>query len=159
MTATKASLLRLFNLNRTWCKITKQTRKTNQSFIYHPIKINDFNDFNFELKVFDWFLNNYLLTTTQTHLSVTDIVVYLSIHCSLFSFRFETPAQVFSCELCKIFKNTYFEEHVQTSSSTPVLVWFNSLPSNQPQSSEKCLEKTGHVLWPWINPRYCEILS
>ena len=110
MTETKASLLRLFNLNRTWCKITKQTRKTNQSFIYHPIKINDFNDFNFELKVFDWFLNNYLLTATQTHLSVTDIVVYLSIHCSLFSFRFETPTQVFSCELCKIFKNTYFEE-------------------------------------------------
>ena len=25
----------------------------------------------------------------------------------------ETPIQVFSCEYCKIFKNTYFEEHLQ----------------------------------------------
>ena len=23
----------------------------------------------------------------------------------------ETPTQIFSCEICKIFKNTYFEEH------------------------------------------------
>ena len=137
-----------------------KTNEKNQSELYLPPHQNQwFQWFQFELKVFDWFLNNYLLTATQTHLSVTDIVVYLSIHCSRFSFRFETPTQVFSCELCKIFKNTYFEEHVQTSSSTPVLVWFNSLPSNQPQSSEKCLEKTGHVLWPWINPIYCEILS
>ena len=29
----------------------------------------------------------------------------------------ETPAQVFSCEYCKIFKNTYFEEHLRTAAS------------------------------------------
>ena len=29
----------------------------------------------------------------------------------------EAPTQVFSCEICEIFKNTYFEEHVRTPSS------------------------------------------
>ena len=29
----------------------------------------------------------------------------------------ETPTQVFSCEYCEIFKNTYFEEHLQTAAS------------------------------------------
>ena len=28
-----------------------------------------------------------------------------------------TPAQVFSCEICKIFKNTYFDEHLRTTAS------------------------------------------
>ena len=27
----------------------------------------------------------------------------------------ETPAQVFSCEFCEIFKNTYFLEHLRTA--------------------------------------------
>ena len=27
------------------------------------------------------------------------------------------PAQVFSCEYCEIFKNTYFEEHLQAAAS------------------------------------------
>ena len=29
----------------------------------------------------------------------------------------ETPTQVFSCEYCEIFKNTYFEERLRTSVS------------------------------------------
>ena len=29
----------------------------------------------------------------------------------------ETPTQVFSCEYCKIFKNSYFKEHLQTAAS------------------------------------------
>ena len=29
----------------------------------------------------------------------------------------ENPTQVFSCEHCEIFKNTYFEEHLQTNAS------------------------------------------
>ena len=29
----------------------------------------------------------------------------------------ETPAQVISCEYCEVFKNTYFEEHLQTAVS------------------------------------------
>ena len=29
----------------------------------------------------------------------------------------ETPTQVFSCELCEIFKNTFFMEHLQTTAS------------------------------------------
>ena len=27
----------------------------------------------------------------------------------------DTPTQVFSCEYCEIFKNTYFEKHLQTA--------------------------------------------
>ena len=29
----------------------------------------------------------------------------------------ETPTQVFSCEYCEIFKNTYFEEHLRTAAN------------------------------------------
>ena len=29
----------------------------------------------------------------------------------------ETPIQVFPCEYCKIFRNTYFEEHLRTTAS------------------------------------------
>ena len=33
----------------------------------------------------------------------------------------ETSAQVFSCEFCEFFKNTYFVEHLQTAGcETPV---------------------------------------
>ena len=28
-----------------------------------------------------------------------------------------TPTQLFSCEFCEIFKNTYFEEHLRTTAS------------------------------------------
>ena len=31
----------------------------------------------------------------------------------------ETPTQVFTCEYCEIFKNTYFEEHLQMAASEP----------------------------------------
>ena len=29
----------------------------------------------------------------------------------------ETPIQVFSCDYCKVFKKTYFEEHLRTAAS------------------------------------------
>ena len=29
----------------------------------------------------------------------------------------ENPPQVFSCKYCEIFKNTYFEEHLETAAS------------------------------------------
>ena len=29
----------------------------------------------------------------------------------------ETPTQVFLCEICEFFRNTYFEEHLQTAAS------------------------------------------
>ena len=32
-------------------------------------------------------------------------------------FHKETPIQVFPCEICEIFKNTYFEEHLRTTAS------------------------------------------
>ena len=39
-----------------------------------------------------------------------------------------TLAQVFSCEICEIFRNTYFEEHLRTadSANTPVFHIFSS---------------------------------
>ena len=40
----------------------------------------------------------------------------------------ETPTQVFSCEYCEIFQNSYFEEHMQTTASdsykASVNCWF-----------------------------------
>ena len=33
----------------------------------------------------------------------------------------ETPTQVLSCDVCESFKNTYFEEHLQTTASGGVL--------------------------------------
>ena len=32
-------------------------------------------------------------------------------------YRKETPTQVFSCEICEVFKNTYFEEDLRTTAS------------------------------------------
>ena len=32
-------------------------------------------------------------------------------------FTKKTPTQMFSCEICEIFKNTYFEEHLPTDAS------------------------------------------
>ena len=32
------------------------------------------------------------------------------------------PAQVFSCEYCEIFKNTYFEEHLQMAASILLII-------------------------------------
>ena len=37
---------------------------------------------------------------------------------SLQLYEKETPTQVFSCEICEIFKNTYFEEHLWMAAST-----------------------------------------
>ena len=39
----------------------------------------------------------------------------------LIKFKKETSTQVFSCEICEIYKNTYFEEHLRTiASDTPL---------------------------------------
>ena len=48
--------------------------------------------------------------------------------CSLFIIKLQAlrhatslkkaPTQMFSCEICKIFENTHFEEHLQTTAST-----------------------------------------
>ena len=34
----------------------------------------------------------------------------------------ETPTQVVFCEYCEIFKNTYFEEHLQMAASEPLKI-------------------------------------
>ena len=41
---------------------------------------------------------------------------------SLQLYQKETPTQVFSCEICEIFKNTYFEEHLRTTTSAHILL-------------------------------------
>ena len=38
------------------------------------------------------------------------------------SYKKEIPTQVFSCEYCETFKNTYFEEHLRTAASLPLYV-------------------------------------
>ena len=43
----------------------------------------------------------------------------------------ETLAQVFSCEFCEIFKNTFFTEHLQTTASLNAFNILNFLSSNQ----------------------------
>ena len=35
----------------------------------------------------------------------------------------KTPAQVFFCECCEVFKNTYFEEHLQAAASDSYKKW------------------------------------
>ena len=35
----------------------------------------------------------------------------------------ETPTQVFSCEYCEIFKNTYFGEHLRTPAYLAYRIW------------------------------------
>ena len=40
---------------------------------------------------------------------------------SLQVFKNETPSQNLSCEICKISKNTYFEEHLQATTSRGLL--------------------------------------
>ena len=40
---------------------------------------------------------------------------------SLQVFKKETPIQVLPSEVCETFKNTYFEEHLQTTASGGVL--------------------------------------
>ena len=39
----------------------------------------------------------------------------------------ETPTQAFSCEYCKIFKNTYFEKHLQTAASNSGYILYKKL--------------------------------
>ena len=45
---------------------------------------------------------------------------------SLFAtfFAKETSTQVFSYEICKIFKSSYFEEHLRTAASKNIILWF-----------------------------------
>ena len=43
----------------------------------------------------------------QTYRPVTDLQLYQK----------ETSTQLFSCEYCEVFKNTYFEEHLRTADS------------------------------------------
>ena len=38
----------------------------------------------------------------------------------------ETPTQVFSCELCEIFKNTFFAEYLWTTTSNYGLITANT---------------------------------
>ena len=39
------------------------------------------------------------------------------------AYTLETPTQVFSCETCNYFKNTYFKEHLQTTASDRIYIF------------------------------------
>ena len=51
----------------------------------------------------------------QNFIKLTEKYMYISE--SLQIYQKEVPTQVFSCEICEIFKNIYFEEHMRTTSS------------------------------------------
>ena len=57
---------------------------------------------------------------------------------SLQVFEKETPTQVLSCEVCKTFKNTYFEEYLQTTASGGVLLKCLFLKTLQYSQDESC---------------------
>ena len=53
----------------------------------------------------------------------------------------KAPPQVFSCEYCEIFKNTYFEEHLRTAASDIInIIPYATLTNNILIGSE-------HYLW------------
>ena len=68
-----------------------------------------------------------------------------SVHVALFRhsgqqlYQKETPQQVFSCEICEIFKSTYFGEHLQTTASTNFL--WNSVNVKVLLSSEAVFQR------------------
>ena len=66
---------------------------------------------------------NVLLKISRTSQENTCNVVFL-IKLQVFSLQVfwkETPTQVLSCEVCKMFKNNYFEKHLQMTASGGVL--------------------------------------
>ena len=73
--------------------------------------------------------------------------------CGLSSLQFyqkETSTPMFSCEYCKIFKNTYFEEHLQTTASCFMKKNRHSWRLNN--SSKKTLNQ-----WKSMNLQFCKM--
>ena len=72
---------------------------------------------------------NFLKQQKQWRCSVKNVFIKISqyshentcVGVTLQAFRIatllETPTQMFSCEYCKIFKDTYFKEHLRTTAS------------------------------------------
>ena len=59
----------------------------------------------------------------------------------------ETLAQVFSCEFCEIFKNTFFTEHLRTTASVSISELFeNDLHLTMLQQYEHLCLRDFHVI-------------
>ena len=56
-------------------------------------------------------LKKLFLTISQYSQKITCVGVFFSKACNFI--RKETPAEVFSCDYCEIFKNTFSEDHFQ----------------------------------------------
>ena len=61
---------------------------------------------------------------SETKCTSSEILKIISDDCSnyietsqYFAIKRPATSQVFSCEMCEIFKNTYFEEHLRTTAS------------------------------------------
>ena len=65
------------------------------------------------------FLKKVFLKISQKN---TFVGVSFLIKLQLQLYQKETPTQVFSCEICDIFKSTYLEEHLQTTAFGRTLV-------------------------------------
>ena len=53
----------------------------------------------------------------------------------------ETPTQVFSCEICEMFKNAYFDEQMPTAASNTPLHWILSKFSKAHMNSRDMLTR------------------
>ena len=71
---------------------------------------------------------------------------------SLFLIK-ETPTQVFSRECCKVFKNKYFEEHLQTAAENSIQAEFS-----KPSTCNFTKRKLRYRCFPWNIPEFQEHL-
>ena len=56
----------------------------------------------------------------------------------------ETPTLVFSCETCEIFKDTYFEEHLRTTTSMTAANMLNYM----------IVTRSGNISFPFLSLSY-----
>ena len=64
----------------------------------------------------------------------------------------ENSPQVFSCKYCKIFKNTYFEEHLRTAAF--IMTYYNHKVSNKHWAPAGKI-----IMWvEWFLPRFLDLV-
>ena len=78
------------------------------------------SQYNSEVATGDILQKKVLLKSSQNSQENTCVVVFCVADlqaCNFIIKRLQPPTQVFSCEICKIFKNIYFQGHLQTTAS------------------------------------------
>ena len=104
---------KIVNLDRIFLFITINFSSINQWFQKHVC--------HWDIRMFNSFRTRHLevcykKSALKNFAKFTGKHLRRSLHtCNIV--KRETPAQVFSCEFCKIFKNTFFTEHLQMAAS------------------------------------------